>query len=81
MKIREQHNVQITFPKKEDGSEDKTITIVGYEKDALAAQESIMKIVNELVSQFRVIVLAYPELLSFIGYTYLITTSYPSLSE
>lgn len=59
MKIREQHNVQITFPKKEDGSEDKTITIVGYEKDALAAQESIMKIVNELVSHFMVIEFAY----------------------
>lgn len=47
-KIRADHNVQINFPKKGD-PEESTITIFGYEKDALAAQDSIMKIVNELV--------------------------------
>lgn len=46
-KIRADHNVQINFPKKGD-PEESTITIVGYEKDALAAQDAIMKIVNEL---------------------------------
>lgn len=46
-KIRADHNVSINFPNKGE-AEASIITIIGYEKDALAAQESIMKIVNEL---------------------------------
>lgn len=48
-KIREDHNVQINFPKKGD-PEEHIITITGYEQDTYNARDSIMKIVNELVS-------------------------------
>ncbi|XP_063232691.1 vigilin [Bacillus rossius redtenbacheri] len=46
-KIRADHGVQITFPKKEDAN-DHTIKITGYEQNAIAAKEDILKIVNEL---------------------------------
>lgn len=46
-KIRNDHGVQITFPKQGD-PESRTITITGYEEKAKAAKEDIMKIVNEL---------------------------------
>lgn len=48
-KIRQDHDVQINFPKKGD-PEEHVITITGYEKNTLAAKEDIMGIVNELVS-------------------------------
>jgi polyribonucleotide nucleotidyltransferase len=51
-KIRQDHDVQINFPKKGD-PEEHVITITGYEKNTLAAKEDIMKIVNELVSCTR----------------------------
>jgi len=50
-KIRSDHDVQIIFPRKGD-SEEHIITIMGYEKNAFSARDDIMKIVNELVSQF-----------------------------
>lgn len=46
-KIRATHNVQISFPRKEDEA-DNIITIQGYEEAAHAAKEEIMKIYNEL---------------------------------
>lgn len=46
-KIRTDHNVQISVPQKGDENES-TVTITGYEKDVYAAQETIMKIVNEM---------------------------------
>ncbi|XP_049810317.1 vigilin [Schistocerca nitens] len=46
-KIRSDHDVQINFPKKGD-PEEHIITITGYEKNAQAAKDDIMKIVNEL---------------------------------
>ena len=52
-KIRTKHDVQIQFPERtKDGQEaDPTlITIVGYEKNTLAAKEEIMKIVGDLES-------------------------------
>lgn len=49
-KIRSDHGVQINFMKKGDPDEH-IITITGYEQNALAARDDIMKIVNELVSQ------------------------------
>jgi polyribonucleotide nucleotidyltransferase len=51
-KIRQDHDVQINFPKKGD-PEEHVITITGYEQNTLAAKEDIMKIVNELVSYAR----------------------------
>jgi len=49
-KIRSDHDVQINFPRKDE--EEHIITITGYEKNAYSARDDIMKIVNELVSQF-----------------------------
>lgn len=46
-KIRTAHNVQISFPRKEDDAVN-IITIQGYEEAAHAAKEEIMKIYNEL---------------------------------
>ncbi|XP_056647638.1 vigilin [Diorhabda sublineata] len=46
-KIRKDHDVQITFPKKGD-PEESIITITGYEANAYNAKDDIMKIVNEL---------------------------------
>nr|CAD7426159.1 unnamed protein product [Timema monikensis] len=45
-KIRLDHGVQISFPKKDDPDE-RIIKIQGYEQSVLAAKEDIMKIVNE----------------------------------
>lgn len=56
-KIRADHNVQISFPKKEDADEQQhVITIQGYEKDAHAAKDDIMKIVNELTDLYKEVV-------------------------
>uniref|UniRef100_A0A6P7F816 Vigilin n=1 Tax=Diabrotica virgifera virgifera TaxID=50390 RepID=A0A6P7F816_DIAVI len=46
-KIRKDHDVQITFPKKGD-PEESIIIITGYETNANNAKDDIMKIVNEL---------------------------------
>ncbi|KAJ3649324.1 hypothetical protein Zmor_021075 [Zophobas morio] len=46
-KIRKDHDVQITFPKKGD-PEEQIITITGYEENTHRAKDDIMKIVNEL---------------------------------
>ena len=46
-KIRTNHDVQITFPKRGDPDEQKII-ITGYEENVYKAKEDIMKIVNEL---------------------------------
>lgn len=46
-KIRANHNVQISFPRKED-EVGNIITITGYEDAANAAKEEIMKIYGEL---------------------------------
>ncbi|KAG5895971.1 hypothetical protein JTB14_027971 [Gonioctena quinquepunctata] len=46
-KIRQDHDVQINFPKKGDPDEH-IITITGYEENTHSAKEDIMKIVNEL---------------------------------
>lgn len=47
-KIRKDHNVIINFPERE-GANERTITITGYEKDAEAAKEAILKLVQEQV--------------------------------
>lgn len=46
-KIRTDHDVQISFPKK-GAAEEHIITITGYEENAHRAKEDILKIVNEL---------------------------------
>jgi len=46
-KIRSDHGVQISFPRREDEI-DNVITIQGYEEATHAAKEDILKIVNEL---------------------------------
>lgn len=46
-KIRANHGVQISFPRKEDEA-DNIITIQGYEDAANAAKDEILKIYNEL---------------------------------
>lgn len=47
-KIRATHGVQISFPRKEDASEDQsTIRIQGYEEAAKAARDEILKIVGD----------------------------------
>lgn len=54
-KIRTNHGVQISFPRKEDAGEDQsTIRIQGYEEAAKNARDEILKIVgdfNEMVKQ------------------------------
>lgn len=47
-KIRQDHNVQISFPRRDDENKN-LIKVVGYEDKAKAAQEDILKIVNGLV--------------------------------
>lgn len=52
-KIRQDHDVQISFPRKED-AEDNVIRIQGYESAVKAARDDILKIVgdyNEMVKQ------------------------------
>lgn len=44
-KIRKDHNVNINFPERDES----TITITGYEKDAEAARDAILKLVQEQV--------------------------------
>lgn len=46
-KIRNDHKVQIQFPERGE-SNDNIITITGYERDAEAARDDILKIVHEL---------------------------------
>lgn len=47
-KIRADHGVQISFPKREDSEDQNVITIQGYEAATQTARDDIMKIVNEL---------------------------------
>jgi len=47
-KIKDSHKVQIRMPDRNSPSDQDVITIVGYEADAVAARDSIMKIVSEL---------------------------------
>lgn len=54
-KIRANHGVQISFPRKEDDA-DNIITIQGYEAAANAAKDEIMKIYNELNELVREII-------------------------
>lgn len=54
-KIRANHGVQISFPRKEDEI-DNIITIQGYEMAANAAKDDIMKIYNELNELVREVV-------------------------
>lgn len=54
-KIRANHRVQISFPRKEDEA-DNIITIQGYEADANAAKDEIMQIYNELNQLVREVV-------------------------
>ncbi len=49
-KIRDTHDVQIQFPERSAERED-VITITGFEKNAEAAREDILRIVSELVSR------------------------------
>jgi polyribonucleotide nucleotidyltransferase len=51
-KIKKDHDVKITFPKKGDPNEH-IITIVGYEENTRRAESDIMKIVNELNELIR----------------------------
>ncbi|XP_054285585.1 LOW QUALITY PROTEIN: vigilin [Macrosteles quadrilineatus] len=52
-KIRQDHNVQIAFPRRGDENE-KIIKIIGYEDKAIAARDDILKIVNDLNALARV---------------------------
>ncbi|XP_066146000.1 vigilin [Euwallacea fornicatus] len=52
-KIRKDHDVQITFPKKGEENE-QLITISGYEENAYKAKEDILRIVRELDDLVRV---------------------------
>lgn len=54
-KIRANHGVQISFPRKEDEA-DNIITIQGYEAAANAAKDEIMKIYNELNELVREVI-------------------------
>jgi len=47
-KIRANHNVQISFPKREEEGNSNVITIQGYEEATYAARDEIMSIVNEM---------------------------------
>ncbi|GFU19163.1 vigilin [Trichonephila clavipes] len=51
-KIRRDHNVQINFPERE-GANERVITITGYEKDAEAAKEAILKLVQEQEDMYK----------------------------
>lgn len=54
-KIRANHGVQISFPRKEDEA-DNIITIQGYEAAANAAKDEIMKIYNDLNDLVREVI-------------------------
>ncbi|GBM34136.1 Vigilin [Araneus ventricosus] len=51
-KIRKDHTVQINFPER-DSANDRVITITGYEKDAEAAKEAILKLVQEQEDMYK----------------------------
>lgn len=56
-KIRTTHGVQISFPRKEDASEDQsTIRIQGYEDSAKSARDEILKIVGDFNDMVKEIV-------------------------
>lgn len=55
-KIRQDHNVQINFPRRDEGAEN-IITITGYQAAAEAARDDIMKIVNQLVSISHLVII------------------------
>ena len=48
--LRTDFDVMIQLPKKNDSSDDSTIIITGYEKNANQAKDAILKIINEFVS-------------------------------
>ena len=48
--LRTDFDVMIQLPKKNDFSDDSTIIITGYEKNANQAKDAILKIINEFVS-------------------------------
>ena len=48
-KIRTEHDVRIQLPERNDENQS-VITIVGYEKNCLAAKEEILRMVKEYVS-------------------------------
>ncbi|XP_054712100.1 vigilin-like [Uloborus diversus] len=52
-KIRKDHNVNVNFPDRVDGDEGRTITITGYEKDAEAARDAILKLVQEQEDMYK----------------------------
>lgn len=54
-KIRNDHGVQISFPRRED-EVDNVITIQGYEEATHAAKEDILKIVNELSEMVKEVI-------------------------
>jgi predicted PilT family ATPase len=51
-KLREDHDVNINLPPK-DSPDDSIITITGYESNAYAAKEAILKIVNDFESMVK----------------------------
>ncbi|XP_042900399.1 vigilin [Parasteatoda tepidariorum] len=51
-KIRKEFNVNINFPERE-GASDKVITVTGYEKDAEAARDAILKLVKEQEDMYK----------------------------
>ncbi|CAL1287291.1 unnamed protein product [Larinioides sclopetarius] len=60
-KIRKDHNVQTKFPER-DSANDRVITIIGHEKDAEAAKEAILKLVEEqLLRNFELTVEVDPQ--------------------
>ena len=48
--LRQDFDVNIQLPKKEDTENENVITITGYEDNAIKAKEAILKIVNQYVS-------------------------------
>ena len=48
-RIRDEHDVRIQLPDKDNADSDE-ITIMGYEHNVKAAQDDILRIVEELVS-------------------------------
>ncbi|GBN52283.1 Vigilin, partial [Araneus ventricosus] len=51
-KIRKDHNVQINFPER-NSANNRVITITGYEKDAEAVKEAILKLVQEQEDMYK----------------------------
>ncbi|CAL1287284.1 unnamed protein product [Larinioides sclopetarius] len=64
-KIRKDHNVQTKFPER-DSANDRVITIIGHEKDAEAAKEAILKLVEEQEDMHKEELLIYSEVHSHI---------------